>query len=104
LDSGVFAPKAAATRVGVRIELSQEVPRYTAPSPQVFAALADTYRYDKTPLDARVEQTVDNARSGGREKITFGENGGQWGSRDRLLVSPQPRRPSAPGHAAPAGW
>ena len=40
---------------GQRIELDQEVPQYTASSPQVFATLARAYRYDKTPLDARVE-------------------------------------------------
>ncbi|MGH9657736.1 MAG: alpha/beta hydrolase family protein, partial [Bryobacteraceae bacterium] len=58
-----------------RIEITEEIPRYTPSSPEVFSTLASTYRYDKTPLDARVEETKD-APEWKREKITFnGANG-----------------------------
>jgi hypothetical protein len=59
----------------MRIELGQEVPQYTSPTPAVFARLASAYRYEKGPLDARVEQTVETAEWK-RERITFnGANG-----------------------------
>jgi eukaryotic-like serine/threonine-protein kinase len=64
------AAASAGDQGGMRIELDQEVPRYTAPSPQVFAALASTYRYEKTPLDPRIEQTIDTAEWQ-RQRITF---------------------------------
>jgi serine/threonine protein kinase/formylglycine-generating enzyme required for sulfatase activity len=59
-----------------RIELAREVPVYTAPSSQQFAALSAAYHYDaKAPLDARIDETIDTAEWR-REKISFnGVNG-----------------------------
>jgi len=60
---------------GLRIELDREVPVYTAPSAQVFANLASAYRYEKRPLDSRIEETI-TTPEWKREKITFaGANG-----------------------------
>jgi formylglycine-generating enzyme required for sulfatase activity len=59
----------------MRIELKDEVPQYTPSSPQLFAQLATAYTYEKTPLDARVEQTMETAEWT-RQRITFnGANG-----------------------------
>ncbi len=70
-----LADQASADQGGMRIELDQEVPVYTAPSQQVYAKLASAYQYEKTPLDARIEQTIDTPEWR-REKITFnGANG-----------------------------
>jgi formylglycine-generating enzyme required for sulfatase activity/tRNA A-37 threonylcarbamoyl transferase component Bud32 len=66
---------AAGDQSGLRIELDQEVPQYTASSPQQFATLAAAYRYEKGPLDARIEQTI-TTPEWTREKISFnGANG-----------------------------
>jgi eukaryotic-like serine/threonine-protein kinase len=60
---------------GERIEIAQEIPVHAPSSPQVFATLASAYRYQKAPLDARVEETKDMP-DWKREKITFnGANG-----------------------------
>jgi eukaryotic-like serine/threonine-protein kinase len=71
------ADGSAGDQGGVRIELAQEVPQYSAPSPAVFETLASAYRYEKKALDARIEQTVDTPEWK-REKITFNAaNGGR---------------------------
>ena len=71
-----YVAPSATDQSGGRIELDQEVPQYTATSPQQFAALSAAYRYDdKAPLDARVEQTI-TTPEWKREKISFkGANG-----------------------------
>ena len=70
------AADATGDQGGMRIELDQEVPRYTAPSPATFATLASAYRYEGTAaLDARIEQTTETP-GWKREKITFSGAGG----------------------------
>jgi hypothetical protein len=65
----------AADESGTRIELAEEVPEYAAPSPQRFAAVSAAYHYAKSPLDARIEETIDTPEWK-REKISFnGANG-----------------------------
>ena len=60
---------------GLRIELDQEVPQHKASSPQQFATLSAAYRYENSPLEARVEQTI-TTPEWTREKISFnGANG-----------------------------
>jgi formylglycine-generating enzyme required for sulfatase activity len=85
---------------GMRIELDQEVPQYAAPSPQVFAPLADAYRYDKRPLDARVEQTLETPEWR-REKITF--NGTNGRAIAYLYLPNHAARPLQIMHYLPAG-
>jgi serine/threonine protein kinase/formylglycine-generating enzyme required for sulfatase activity len=70
-----IAAKSSGDQGGLPIQLAQEVPRYAAPSPQVFARLASEYDYQKTPLDARIEHATETSEWK-REKITFnGANG-----------------------------
>lgn len=62
-------------RSGERIEIAAEIPLYTPTPPQALATYAAAYRYEKTPLDARIEETQETAEWK-REKITFnGANG-----------------------------
>ena len=59
----------------MRIELDDAVPHYTPTSREEFAKLARAYRYEKTPLEARIEQTIETPEWK-RERITFnGANG-----------------------------
>jgi eukaryotic-like serine/threonine-protein kinase len=77
------------------------VPKYTAPSPQVFATLAANYRYEKTPLDARIEQTIETPEWR-REKITFnGANGNR--AIAYLYLPAHATRPLQVMHFLPAG-
>jgi serine/threonine protein kinase/formylglycine-generating enzyme required for sulfatase activity len=70
-----LAAGSAGDQGGFRIELAQEVPVFKAASPQEFVTLAAAYRYDKAPLEARIEQTTETS-SWKRERITFnGANG-----------------------------
>ena len=60
---------------GERIELSRDVPVYTPTPASVFNVLAAKYRYEATPLDARVDERRDTP-DWTRETITFnGANG-----------------------------
>ena len=94
-------PTSAGDQGGLRIELDQEVPVYTAASPQVFATLASAYRYEKTPLDARVEQTTETPEWK-REKITFnGANGAR--AIAYLYLPHHAPRPLQVIHLIPAG-
>ena len=92
-SSGFDAPRLAAPtsgdQGGFRIELAQEVPVFKAASPQEFATLAAAYRYDKTPLDARIEQTPDTP-AWKRERITF--NGANGARAIAYLYLPRTRR------------
>jgi formylglycine-generating enzyme required for sulfatase activity len=86
---------------GMRIELNQEVPQYTAPSPQAFTTLANSYRYDRTPLEARIEQTIETPEWR-REKITFNAaNGGRAFA--YLYLPTHAARPLQVMHYLPAG-
>ena len=86
---------------GTRIELNQEVPQYTSPSPQAFAALVNNYEYDKTPLDARIEQTIETPEWQ-LEKITFnGANGNR--AIAYLYLPKHAPRPLQVIHFVPAG-
>ena len=70
------ATDAAGDQGSARIEINQEIPAY-APTPvATFNALAETYRYDKTPLDARIEETRDTP-DWKRERIAFNGAGGE---------------------------
>jgi serine/threonine protein kinase/formylglycine-generating enzyme required for sulfatase activity len=70
-----YVTTGAADDSGTRIELANEVPAYAAPSPHQFAALAAAYNYAKSPLNARIEETLDSPEWK-REKISFnGANG-----------------------------
>ena len=85
---------------GLKIELEQEVPEYTAPSPGAFAKLASAYQYDKTSLDAKVEQTTETPEWK-REKITF--NSASGGRAIAYLYLPNHvRRPLQVIHFLPA--
>ena len=93
--------EAAGDQGGMRIELEQEVPQYTAPSPQVFEKLASAYRYEKTPLDARIEQTIETPEWK-RERITFvGANGAR--AIAYLYLPTHAQRPLQVMHYLPAG-
>jgi len=86
---------------GMRIELDREVPQYTAPSREVFATLASSYRYARTPLDARTEQTTETPEWK-RERITFnGANGAR--AIAYLYLPNHARRPLQVMHYLPAG-
>ena len=91
--------ESAGDQGGMRIELDQEVPLYTAPSPQVFAKLASAYRYEKTPLDARIEQTTRRRSGSGRESHSSAPT-----ARARLPISTcRTMRTAAAGDALPPG-
>ena len=86
---------------GLRIELDQEVPQYTASSPQVFSTLASAYRYEKTPLEARLEQTIETPEWK-RARITFnGANGAR--AIAYLYLPHHAPRPLQVIHYLPAG-
>jgi hypothetical protein len=86
---------------GTRIELNEEVPHYTPSSEQTFAELARAYRYEKTPLDARVEQTTATAEWT-RQRVTFnGANGAR--AIAYLYLPNHARRPLQVIHFLPAG-
>jgi len=93
--------ESAGDQGGLRIELDREVPEYTAPSAQVFATLASAYRYEKTPLDARIEQTT-NTPEWKREKITFAAANGARAIAYLYLPNNAPR-PLQVVHYLPAG-
>jgi serine/threonine protein kinase/formylglycine-generating enzyme required for sulfatase activity len=65
-----LAGDAAADQGRERIEIAKEVPQFTPSSKEVFTKLASRFHYDKTPLDARVEETIETA-AWRREKVTF---------------------------------
>ncbi|HUE89027.1 MAG TPA: bifunctional serine/threonine-protein kinase/formylglycine-generating enzyme family protein [Vicinamibacterales bacterium] len=95
------AIESAGDQGGMRIELDQEVPQYTAPSPEVFATLASSYRYASTPLDARIEQTTETPEWK-RERITFnGANGAR--AIAYLYLPNHAPRPLQVMHYLPAG-
>jgi eukaryotic-like serine/threonine-protein kinase len=86
---------------GMRIELTKEVPQYTAPSPQEFEKLASAYRYEKTPLEPRIEQTIETPEWK-RERITFnGANGTR--AIAYLYLPKHAPRPLQVMHYLPAG-
>jgi eukaryotic-like serine/threonine-protein kinase len=64
------AGRAEDTESAARIELDQAVPAYKASPDATFNALAAKYRYAATPLEARIEETIETP-DWKREKITF---------------------------------
>jgi eukaryotic-like serine/threonine-protein kinase len=96
-----YALASAADDSGVRIELDQEVPQYTAISPQQFAALSAQYRYAKGSLDARVVETLDTPEWK-REKISYQGANGQRALAYLYLPHHTPR-PLQVIHYLPAG-
>jgi hypothetical protein len=86
---------------GMRIELDQEVPRFTASSRQAFEQLAAAYPSKTAPLEARIEQTLETAEWK-RERITFdGANGGR--AIAYLYLPIHAARPLQVMHYLPAG-
>ena len=75
-------------------------PIYGVVRAAVFETLASAYRYEKTPLDARIEQTVETPEWK-REQDHVRRR--QRRPRDRLPLSAQPRAPATPGPALPPG-
>jgi hypothetical protein len=70
-----YVTPGAADESGGRIELAQEVPVYEAPSREKFVAVSAAYHYAASPLDARIEETVETPEWK-REKLSFiGANG-----------------------------
>jgi eukaryotic-like serine/threonine-protein kinase len=59
-----------------RIELDQAVPEYSATPMERFNTLAAGYRYTPTPLDARIEETIETP-DWKREKVTFNGAAGE---------------------------
>jgi pimeloyl-ACP methyl ester carboxylesterase len=95
------AIESAADQGGMRIELNQEVPQYTAPSPEAFVKLASAYRYTKTPLETRIEQTTQTPEWK-RERITFNGANGTRAIAYLYLPNHAPR-PLQVMHYLPAG-
>jgi formylglycine-generating enzyme required for sulfatase activity/tRNA A-37 threonylcarbamoyl transferase component Bud32/pimeloyl-ACP methyl ester carboxylesterase len=84
-----------------RIEINQEIPQYVATPTSVFTSLAASYRYDKTPLDARVE-SIKETPEWKRERITFnGANGAR--AIAYLYLPNHVPRPLQVLHLIPAG-
>jgi serine/threonine protein kinase/formylglycine-generating enzyme required for sulfatase activity len=84
-----------------RIEMRQEIPSYTASSPAEFAAWSEHYRYEPTPLDARVDEVVETP-SWRREKISFAGAGGRRAIA-YLYLPLHVKRPLQVLHFVPAG-
>lgn len=59
-----------------RIEIKNEIPAYTPSSDADFKKWAGSYRYEKTPLDPQIVETVETDEWR-REKITFNGAGGE---------------------------
>jgi formylglycine-generating enzyme required for sulfatase activity/predicted Ser/Thr protein kinase len=86
---------------GARIEIKQEIPEYSPTPVSKFNALAATYRYEKTDLDARIEETTEFPEWK-REKITF--NGADGERAIAYLYLPNHvTRPLQVVHYVPAG-
>ncbi|HEX8097044.1 MAG TPA: SUMF1/EgtB/PvdO family nonheme iron enzyme, partial [Pyrinomonadaceae bacterium] len=64
------APGATSDQGAARIEIKKEIPVYTPSSDASFNQWLNTYRYDKTPLDAQIVE-VKETDEWRREKITF---------------------------------
>ena len=93
-------PKAPAIRAVCASSSTRKCRSTPRPPPQVFATLAAAYRYEKTPLDARIEQTTETPEWK-REKITF--NGANGARAIAYLYLPNNVAATAPGHPLSAG-
>ena len=80
---------------GIRIAPTEEIPDHQGSSESDVRDDGGRYNYEKTALDARVEETVDTPEWK-REKITY--NGAERRASDCLFVSTKPRRAAASGH------
>ena len=95
------AASSAGDQGGMRINLDDAVPEYVPSSAETFAKLARSYEYEKVPLDARIEQTIETAEWK-REKITFiAANGGR--AIAYLYLPNHVARPVQTIHYLPAG-
>jgi eukaryotic-like serine/threonine-protein kinase len=84
-----------------RIELNQAVPVFAASSEAAFTTLAARYRYEPTPLEARIEETVETP-DWKRETVAFNGAAGERATAYLYL----PRHVSGPMqviHYLPAG-
>lgn len=86
---------------GSRIEIAQEIPEYSPISASRFATLAAGYRYEPTPLEARVDETVE-APEWTRERTTFNGAGGERAIA-YLYLPRHVSRPLQVVHYVPAG-
>ena len=69
-------PGAAGDQGGSRIEFKNEIPVYTPSSEADFKKWSEAYRYEKTPLEPEIVETVETDEWR-REKITFNGAGGE---------------------------
>jgi cephalosporin-C deacetylase-like acetyl esterase len=95
------APGGTGDQGASRIELRQEIPSYTASSAGEFAAWSEHYRYEPTPLEARVDEVVET-ESWRREKISFAGAGGTR-AMAYLYLPRHVERPLQVLHFVPAG-
>ena len=96
-----YAMPAATDASGARIELAEEVPVFSAPSREQFATVAAAYKYERTPLEARIEETVETPEWT-REKISFKGGAGKRAFAYLYLPRHVPR-PLQVIHYLPAG-
>ena len=94
-------PGATGDQGGSRIEMAQEIPAYRPTPLSTFTTLAAAYRYEPSPLDARIEETVDTP-DWKREKITFNGAAGERAIA-YLYLPNHVARPLQVIHYAPAG-
>lgn len=86
---------------GARIEIEQEIPEYSPSPVSTFNTLAAAYRYEASPLDDRIEETIETP-DWKREKITFGGADGERAI-GYLYLPPHAPRPLQILHYVPAG-
>jgi eukaryotic-like serine/threonine-protein kinase len=95
------APGANGDEGAARIEISREIPVYTASSDTNFRTWANAYHYDNTPLDAQIVE-VKETDEWRREKITFNGADNQRAIAYLYLPKNYPR-PSQVINIVPAG-
>ncbi len=94
-------PGAKGDEGGTRIEITAEIPSYRASSAADFTKWRAPYRYDKTRLDAKIED-VQETGEWRREKITFNGADGERAIA-YLYLPPHFARPLQVIHFVPAG-
>lgn len=70
------SPGAVGDQGGSRIEIKNEIPVYTPSSDADFKKWAEFYRYEKTPLEPQIIETIETDEWR-REKITYNGAGGE---------------------------
>ncbi|HUR21031.1 MAG TPA: bifunctional serine/threonine-protein kinase/formylglycine-generating enzyme family protein, partial [Vicinamibacterales bacterium] len=94
-------PGAKGDQGAMRIEIAQEIPVYKRSSDEDFAKWSEAYRYDKAPLDARVESTQQTPEWT-VEKISFNGDDGERAI-GYLYLPNNFARPLQVIHMVPAG-